>query len=276
DEPYTELNDLPAHHDARRIFNFQHVAAPSWGEIYVLGTACTEGGLMVWRGHDYQLEPRDEEPQTVEYLRRWAITPASPVAPNSHRPVAHRRFGGDPVPIRLGRRVYRQRLFLGGVGLQGEQRPDVDAVLNLCEEPNPWSLGESILLADRVARKGELGQGMRADDLRAEAEWVAERLRDGQRVLVHCVAGINRSSSVACATLMLLEGMTPEQALACVRSVRPQAWPDPYHWFALARLAEELGIAKEPQSPDRSNDDDGLIPFTAPLCQEAAFSAAFA
>jgi protein-tyrosine phosphatase len=91
--------------------------------------------------------------------------------------------------------------------------------------------------ADRFATKGELVNGVAAADLRAEAEWVVERLCAGRRVLVHCWGGINRSASVCCAALMLLEGITPEAALARVRAPHVEAAPDPYHWFALQRLA---------------------------------------
>ena len=267
--PFAEVNTLAPHHDARRVFGFQHLLAPSWGEIFVLSSAFAEDGLLVVRGHECLLEARNETPQPVEYLRRWKATPPPIIGPNSHRPVLYRRYGGDPIPIRLGRRVYRQRLFVGGIGLQGEQRPAVDAVLNLCEEPNPWRMRDGVYLADRLACKGELGQGMRADDLRAEAEWVVERLRNGRRVLVHCVAGINRSSSVACATLMLLEGLTPEQALTRVRSGRPQVAPDPYHWFALARLAEALGILPTPPAVDCPVSCDGDAIPSLPLAEEA-------
>jgi protein-tyrosine phosphatase len=63
-----------------------------------------------------------------------------------------------------------------------------------------------------------------------------EALRAGRRVLVHCAAGINRSSSVCCAALMLMEGLRPQEALARVRERHPEAHPDPYHWFALQHL----------------------------------------
>lgn len=91
---------------------------------------------------------------------------------------------------------------------------------------------------------------MSADDLLEEAAWVAERLRAGKRVLVHCYAGMNRSSTVCCAALILLEGITAEEALARVRRRHPLAWPDPYHWFTLQWLSRlaltggEAGMAK--------------------------------
>lgn len=53
----------------------------------------------------------------------------------------------------------------------------------------------------------------------------AERQR-GKTVLVHCAAGISRSSSVVCAYLMAKYLETYEQAIAKVKSKRPMAEPN--------------------------------------------------
>ena len=87
-----------------------------------------------------------------------------------------------------------------------------------------------------------MASGMDAMELFEEAGWVAERLRAGHRVLVHCYAGVNRSSTVCCATLMFLEGIGPEEALTRVRQHHPLAWPDPYHWFVLRWLSQALDL----------------------------------
>ena len=73
-----------------------------------------------------------------------------------------------------------------------------------------------------------------------EAQWVIERLSKKQRVLVHCVAGMNRSSTICCAVLILLEGLTAEQALERVREHHPWARPDSRHWLKLRWLAQQL------------------------------------
>jgi hypothetical protein len=39
---------------------------------------------------------------------------------------------------------------------------------------------------------------------------------------------------------MLLEGLSADEALARVREHHPLAWPDPYHWFALRWLQQQL------------------------------------
>ena len=93
---------------------------------------------------------------------------------------------------------------------------------------------------NRHVPKGELAGGMTALDLFQEAQWITQRLEEGKRVLVHCLVGFNRSATVCCAVLMLLEGLTAEEALKRVRTYHPGANPDPYHWFALLQLQELL------------------------------------
>ena len=77
---------------------------------------------------------------------------------------------------------------------------------------------------------------MSMTEIISEAQWVIERLKAGQRVLVHCSAGFNRSVTVCCATLILLEGISAEAALERVRERHPWARPDPHHWLALRWL----------------------------------------
>jgi protein-tyrosine phosphatase len=102
---------------------------------------------------------------------------------------------------------------------------------------------------------------MDAGELLDEAAWVVERLRAGRRVLVHCYAGMNRSTTVCCAALMMLEGISAEEALARVRERHPLAWPDPYHWFVLQWISrtgtaspESLEGCGETQDDTRSED----------------------
>lgn len=63
-----------------------------------------------------------------------------------------------------------------------------------------------------------LDQGMDAvDDLALE---VAERLKAGQTVLVHCQAGLNRSGLVSARALMLWKGYTADEAIRKLRDAR--------------------------------------------------------
>lgn len=170
--------------------------------------------------------------------RDWSPPPPMPgrLVPRPAR--LHRRFGGDPVTLYVETRPYHQRLFIGGTDIQPGERPQVDAVLNLGEHPSAWMKKEQTHPIDRWENKGEGSEGMSLEAMRGEADWVIQCLEKNQRVLVHCVAGMNRSATVCCAVLILLEGLTAEQALARVREHHPWARPDSRHWLKLRWLAE--------------------------------------
>jgi hypothetical protein len=51
---------------------------------------------------------------------------------------------------------------------------------------------------------------------------------------------MNRSSTVCCATLMMLEGLSAEKALERVREHHPWARPDSHHWLALRWLEKSI------------------------------------
>ncbi|HEU5438529.1 MAG TPA: dual specificity protein phosphatase [Ktedonobacterales bacterium] len=234
---FADLDALAPDADARRIFALQHAYEPSVGEYYWLTMGAAEPGVLMLRARACRLEEPGGEPTATQIVRRWAPAPPPPPSIIPHRPVLHRRYGGDPIRIRLGGRWLRHRLFIGGLYHQRDERPAADHVLNLCGVLNPWCERHGYHPDDRYAYRGEMGAGMQLDDLLTEAAWVADRLRAGRRVLVHCYAGVNRSSTVCCAALMLLEGIGPEEALARVRELHPVAWPDPYYWFLLRWLA---------------------------------------
>ena len=238
---FERLDDQPLDSGARQLFSVaQFRTAP--GQFYWLSTGTPEPGDMTISasGHALELEAGEGEP--VEVVRRWSNPP--PIMPGlaPHRPVVHRRYGGDPIAIHLGRRVLRKRLFIGGLSHQRERRPAVDCVLNLCGLANPWIAHSGPHTSDRYTCKGEGPHGMDAAELIDEAAWVVERLRAGKRVLVHCYAGMNRSTSVCCAALMMLEGISAEEALARVRERHRLAWPDPYHWFVLEWLSRPESV----------------------------------
>lgn len=173
----------------------------------------------------------------TSFERDWSPPPLSPsrLIPDPKR--FRRRFGGDPVTIRLAGHLQHRRLFIGGLDNQSRHRPDVSAVLNLAGAPSLWVLEKHPHQADRWVHKGEGSKGMTVRELAEEADWVIGHLNDGERILVHCSAGMNRSSSVCCAVLIRLEGLPAEAALERVREHHPWARPDPRHWLALRWLA---------------------------------------
>ncbi|HSK87476.1 MAG TPA: dual specificity protein phosphatase, partial [Anaerolineales bacterium] len=150
----------------------------------------------------------------------------------------HKRFGGDPITIRVNGRAHHQKLFIGGTDIQPTHRPQVNAVLNLGEKPSRWVKSGILHPDDRARNKGEGPQGMSVAEIQEEANWVIERLQKKQSVLVHCTAGMNRSSTICCAVLMLLEGLSAEDALQRVREHHPWARPDSQHWLKLRWLAK--------------------------------------
>lgn len=248
--PFECFNGLPADMSARRLFSVSHYRQPANGDFYWVVTGSEDPGDLAIRAQTCLLETIAGTPEPVEIVRRWARPPAPTPGLQPYRPAFHARHGGDPITIHLGNRILHNRLFIGGLHHQHERRPAVDHVLNLCGHPNPWCERHGQHPADRSSHRGEGPSGMSADALLEEATWVADRLHDGKRVLVHCYAGMNRSSTVCCAALILLEGITAEDALARVRRRHPLAWPDPYHWFTLQWLSRlsvaggEAGMAK--------------------------------
>lgn len=62
-------------------------------------------------------------------------------------------------------------------------------------------------------------KGDNVNDVEAASEMVVSRLVMGQKVLVRCMAGINRSSLVA-ALVMIKQGLTADEAINKIRSER--------------------------------------------------------
>jgi protein-tyrosine phosphatase len=79
-------------------------------------------------------------------------------------------------------------------------------------------------------------------DLATQAgEAAVAELRAGRRVLVHCLAGRDRTGLVLCASLMDLEGVDPRDALARVRAARPDALTGPGVTDVLDEIARRRG-----------------------------------
>jgi hypothetical protein len=188
-------------------------------------------------------ESAQSDPFTLE--RDWSPAPPMPEGLVPQPIDLHNAFGGDPVKVKINDVVQEQRLFVGGIEQQPNNRPpQVDAVLNIGEQPSLWVKGNDIHPNDRVVEKGEGSIGMSAEEIQAEANWVIERLKKDERVLVHCVAGMNRSTTICTAVVMLLEGLNADEALKRVRETHPWAKPDSYHWLALRWLEKNNNVNK--------------------------------
>jgi len=236
---YPHLDELPMDHAARSLRGILSWIPRNETGLFSMFAHGSDEPARLWiTSHGCRPEARDGEPEAAAYLRDWSPPPPFRIGIVPEHRRLHQRFGGDPVKVRLGKRTFLRRLFIGGVDYQPEHRPEqVDAVLNVGEEPSRWVKDGTIPPSDRCVVRGEGDQGMSLAELLEEAYWVIDRLQKGERVLLHCVAGMNRSTSVGCAVLILLEGLTAEAALARVREQHAWARPDEHHWLVLQGLA---------------------------------------
>lgn len=239
---FSQLAKIPPDHPVRSVrgaLYWQPPGQPAGQEpLFLLIHGSDEAATLILSARKIKTEKRAGEALPADFVRRWSsaplLKPGLVPAPLKLR----QRRGGDPITLYLDGRELRQCLFVGGIEEQPERRPEVDFVLNLGENPSRWMDGGGPLHpADRWALKGEGSQGMDCDEIIAEAQWVIERLRRGQCGLVHCSAGFNRSVTVCCAVLILLEGLSAAAALDRVREHHPWARPDSHHWLALRWLA---------------------------------------
>jgi hypothetical protein len=95
--------------------------------------------------------------------------------------------------------------------------PRFDAILNLYQ----W--GEYVVPEGTEQRTETMYDALGEPDkeqILELADWVIERLEQGKRVLVHCQAGLNRSSLVTAVVLMKKFGDTPANAIRHIRQQR--------------------------------------------------------
>lgn len=161
------------------------------------------------------------------------------------------RTGGiDEVPLPAGAGV-AGRLWLCGKHLVG---PDVEAVVERVGADVVVCLNEAHELADRY---DDYLAWLRADaralwfpihDLHAPGldetrpllDELVDRLRRGQRLVVHCGAGKGRAGTIA-AAILLAFGATLDGALAAVASARPGAGPEAGAQVELLRALSARG-----------------------------------
>ncbi|KAJ4459852.1 putative dual specificity protein phosphatase 22-b [Paratrimastix pyriformis] len=80
----------------------------------------------------------------------------------------------------------------------------------------------------------------------AACAWIDSALTTGGTVLVHCAAGISRSSTIVCAYLMFKENATPTAALRSLRQRHPRANPNSAFFQQLAKWRQHLLAARPP------------------------------
>jgi hypothetical protein len=233
---FTSLANYPIDDPSRIIFYMHSWQQPGMDDVfYIFKLREPIGASMNFLANAVTFEQEaGSQPFTIE--RDWSPAPPMPDGFVPQPIHIHDQFGGDPVTVKIDGSMQEQKLFVGGLEQQPNQRPQVDAVLNIGESPSNWVKGTELHPNDRTVEKGEGSKGMSTEEIRAEANWVIERLQKDQSVLVHCVAGMNRSITICCAVLMLMEGLTADESLKRVREQHPWAKPDSYHWLALRWL----------------------------------------
>jgi protein-tyrosine phosphatase len=70
--------------------------------------------------------------------------------------------------------------------------------------------------------------------------WIEKRVKEGKRVLIHCMGGLGRSGTVAVAWLIYSRGLSLREALMEVRRKRPGAVETPEQMEVLEELASFL------------------------------------
>ena len=79
---------------------------------------------------------------------------------------------------------------------------------------------------------------------------VAALVVAGERVLVHCAAGISRSSTIVLAYLVARRGYTLREAFEHVHARRPVVWPNDGFMEALIQLERRsIALEQEQEQP---------------------------
>jgi hypothetical protein len=234
---FTTLASLSRNDPTRTINDMLSWRQPESQDVfYLFGMQATQVDNLMFFADRVTCERLSHESIPITLERDWCPPPPMPDRLIPQPKSLHQRFGGDPITLRLDSHSHHRKLFIGGLDIQANERPHVDVIFNVGETPSNW-VKDQTHPQDRWDNKGEGPEGMSLEVIREEANWVIQRLKDNQRVLVHCVAGMNRSATICCAALILLEGLTAEQALERVREHHPWARPDSRHWLKLRWLA---------------------------------------
>ncbi len=145
-------------------------------------------------------------------------------------------------------------LVVGGALFPGDadalHAAGVRAVLSLCAEYlDPDEDGARLGLAmHRIPCIDDLAPSR--DKLEEALGWIDARVALGEKVYVHCAAGRGRSVTVAVAWLVRARGLTVDESLARIQSVRRAAKPTPWQLKAARRFAELSARGDRREAPE--------------------------
>ena len=189
-------------------------------------------------------------------------------------------FGGDEVPYRNGKgSTTRTKQVCRGVSEQKSRIPRREVPKGLKIASSPSSPGTrcapsasaatvtpcvesasisatsalSLETVRRVALKDASNQRLLPylDDL---VDFVSRAVASGGRVLVHCSAGVSRSSSVMIAYLMRERGMSLTQAHDHVKARREVIKPNLSFWTSLERYEKDISARVQRQTLSAKRD----------------------
>jgi hypothetical protein len=78
-------------------------------------------------------------------------------------------------------------------------------------------------------------------------DFISESVKNGHGVLIHCVYGISRSSTLMCAYLMRKHGMSQRSAIQYVKTKRPQVDPNSGFLLQLATYEKRKDYSYFPE-----------------------------
>ena len=139
------------------------------------------------------------------------------------------------------------QLYVGGQhwppALDGMEQRGIHSIVNLRREFDDAEAG--IARDHYLHLPTEDNTALSQHDLKAGAQFIAERINEGDSVYVHCAVGVGRAPTMAAAYLVSA-GETPEQAWEIIRRQRPFIWPNRRQRAALRQFADNLKNADRP------------------------------
>jgi dual specificity phosphatase 12 len=126
--------------------------------------------------------------------------------------------------------LVRPRLWLGNYAAARDERfiqaNNINVVFN-CTKDLDFLPTPSVQRRYRIP----VDDNLRDEEIINMEKWAPETImillqeyKNGNTILVHCAAGMQRSAAVVAMLLIVLEGLTPEQAIAAVQEKRAIAF----------------------------------------------------
>lgn len=126
--------------------------------------------------------------------------------------------------------LVRPRLWLGNYAAARDERflqaNNINVVFN-CTKDLEFLPLESVQRRYRIP----VDDNLRDEEIINMEKWAPESImlllqeyKAGNTILVHCAAGMQRSAAAVAMLLIVLEGLTPDQAIASVQAKRPIAF----------------------------------------------------